>query len=148
MKNARSAYIVLLTVMFIVTGNLAAHAQSAQQTGDQTKTGSSTTKQAGKKSADGTASPKKNSSKNSATSTVTTSPAAAPVAGDAASAPGPKTTPPKKTSSAKNVGMVWVNAQSGVYYKLGTRWYGKTKRGKYMTEAEAIKAGYHLAKKE
>ena len=44
--------------------------------------------------------------------------------------------------------MVWVSAESGVYHKPATRWYGKTKRGKYMTEAEAIKAGYHPAKKE
>jgi hypothetical protein len=44
--------------------------------------------------------------------------------------------------------MVGVNAESGVYHKPGTRWYGKTKRGKYMTEAEAIEAGYHPAKKE
>ncbi len=44
--------------------------------------------------------------------------------------------------------MVWVNTESGVYHKPGTRWYGKTKQGKYMTEADAIKAGYHPAKKE
>ena len=148
MKNAKSTYIVLLTVTFIFAGNIAAHAQPAQQAGDRTKTDSSTAKQAGKKSADGAATPKKNSSKNSTTSIVTTSPAAAPVAGDPASAPAPKKTPPQKTSPAKNVGMVWVNTESGVYHKRGTRWYGKTKQGKYMTEADAIKAGYQPAKKE
>jgi hypothetical protein len=41
--------------------------------------------------------------------------------------------------------MVWVNADSGVYHKPGTRWYGKTKQGKYMTEADAQKAGYRAA---
>jgi hypothetical protein len=142
MKNAKSIYIVLLTVTFIVDGNLVAHAQSGQQTADQTKSDSSKTKQAGKKSADGTATPKKNSSQDSTTSTVTTSPAAAPVAGGPASAPASKTAPLQKTSPARNVGMVWVNTESGVYHKPGTRWYGKTKQGKYMTEADAIKAGY------
>jgi hypothetical protein len=44
--------------------------------------------------------------------------------------------------------MVRVNTNSGVYHKRGTRWYGKTKKSKYMTEADAIKAGYHAAKKE
>jgi hypothetical protein len=39
-------------------------------------------------------------------------------------------------------GMVWVNTASGVYYKEGSKWYGNTKQGKYMTEADAKKAGY------
>jgi Helix-hairpin-helix motif len=43
-------------------------------------------------------------------------------------------------------GKVWVNTKSGVYHKEGDRWYGKTKEGKYMTEDEAIKAGYRADK--
>jgi len=50
--------------------------------------------------------------------------------------------PPSETS-----GMVWVNTDSGVYHKPGSRYYGKTKHGKYMLEADAIKAGYHAAGK-
>ena len=42
--------------------------------------------------------------------------------------------------------MVWVNTESGVYHKRGTRWYGKTKKGKYMLESDAVKAGYKPAK--
>jgi hypothetical protein len=34
---------------------------------------------------------------------------------------------------------VWVNTNSGVYHCPGTRWYGNTKRGKYMGECAAIK---------
>jgi hypothetical protein len=44
--------------------------------------------------------------------------------------------------------MVWVNTESGVYHRPGTRWYGKTKQGKYMTEAHAIKAGYKASARD
>ena len=43
-------------------------------------------------------------------------------------------------------GMVWVNTKSGVFHYEGDRWYGKTKEGKFMTEADALKAGYHGSK--
>jgi hypothetical protein len=43
-------------------------------------------------------------------------------------------------------GMVWVNLESKVFHREGDRWYGKTKHGKFMTEAEAIAAGYREAK--
>ena len=36
---------------------------------------------------------------------------------------------------------VWVNTASGVYHCPGTRWYGNTKRGEYMTQKEAQKKG-------
>jgi hypothetical protein len=49
-------------------------------------------------------------------------------------------TPPQK-------GMVWVNTDSGIFHKEGDRWYGKTKQGEFMTEADALKKGYREAKK-
>jgi hypothetical protein len=42
--------------------------------------------------------------------------------------------------------MVWVNTDSGIYHKSG-RWYGKTKTGKFMSEAEAKAAGYKEAQR-
>lgn len=41
--------------------------------------------------------------------------------------------------------LVWVNTNSGVYHCPNTRWYGKTKSGKYMTQREAQAKGYRPA---
>jgi len=59
------------------------------------------------------------------------------------------TTKKKSTVQAQtppSPGMVWVNTDSGVYHKSGSRWYGKTKQGKWMTEQDAQKAGYKAGK--
>ena len=49
-------------------------------------------------------------------------------------------------NAAQEKGMVWVNLESKVYHREGSRWYGKTKSGKYMSEADAIKGGFRAAK--
>ena len=48
--------------------------------------------------------------------------------------------PPRK-------GMVWANLDTKTYHKEDSRWYGKTKNGKYMSEADAIKEGYRASKR-
>lgn len=65
---------------------------------------------------------------------------AVPQAGSAAKTAKPVTPPPV----GKN--MVWVNMDSKIFHKSWSKWYGKTKHGSYMTESEAIKAGYREAK--
>lgn len=40
---------------------------------------------------------------------------------------------------------VWVNTRAGVYHCPGTRWYGKTKQGEYMTQKQAQEKGYRPA---
>lgn len=64
-------------------------------------------------------------------------PAQAPAGSPQAAAP----------SAAPAPGMVWVNTDTKVYHRQGDRYYGKTKHGKYMTESEAIQAGYRAARK-
>ena len=39
-------------------------------------------------------------------------------------------------------GEVWVNTRSGKYFKPGSRYHGKTKQGKFMTELDALDSGY------
>ena len=54
-----------------------------------------------------------------------------------------------KSQPAPTAGIeqVWVNLDSKIYHRQGDRWYGKTKNGKYMSEQDAIAAGYRAAKR-
>ena len=121
MKTTKSLRIALFGALLLFAGNVLVRAQATQQTGDQSQADSSTVKK-DKDAKAGAAAP----------ATTRTS----------------KATAAQKAPPASSAGMVWVNTESGVYHKRGTRWYGRTKKGKYMAEADAIKAGYHAAKKE
>ena len=43
-------------------------------------------------------------------------------------------------------GQVWVNLNSGKYFHVGSEYYGHTKRGQYLSEADAVKQGYVAAR--
>ncbi|HEX6496562.1 MAG TPA: DUF3761 domain-containing protein [Acidobacteriaceae bacterium] len=88
------------------------------------------------------------------TKSAASAPAATPAPTPAAPAAAPATAPAhssKSSTSTSNMaqapgggpGMVWVNTPTNVYHCSGSRYYGKTKEGKYMTEAQAKAAGAH-----
>ena len=50
-----------------------------------------------------------------------------------------------KTAPATTADQVWVNTRSGRYWKPGSRFYGKTKQGEFMSESDALDRGYSPA---
>jgi len=54
---------------------------------------------------------------------------------------------PSRTAGNQSLGtQVWVNLNSGKYFQPGSKYYGHTKSGKYLSEADAQKQGYIAAR--
>lgn len=76
----------------------------------------------------------------------TTAASAASADPAASSAKHAKRTMPQPAATAApggGPGMVWVNDGSEAYHCPDDKWYGKTKSGSYMSEADAKSKGFH-----
>lgn len=135
-RNANKRALALLAASALVATVLAV--SSPRQYAQTTQSGSSDKPQSGGSGAPASAKPAP-ATAGSTTSGSATSSTATP-------APATPAKPHTQTPPANGAGAVWINTDTGVYHKQGTRWYGKTKHGKYMLEADAIKAGYKPAK--
>ena len=135
-------------------------AQAAQNPPNQSSTATQDTTQAkkskkSKKAADAGATSSTPASTPASSSAPSTS---QPAASSSAPAASSSTASTKSASGSKassvqaqtppSPGMVWVNTNTKVYHKAGSQYYGKTKQGKWMTEQDAIKAGYRAASNE
>ena len=74
--------------------------------------------------------------------TTAATPAPAPAA-TPATTPAKPAASPAPAAAGGGEGKVWVNTKSHVYHCEGSKSYGKTKAGEYMTEADAKTKGNH-----
>lgn len=136
MKSPLQAFIVALALLVPFVGSASIKAQAPPPASDPAQSDSGAAKK--------TETPKETPKPGTppAASPSPSTPPSAPNNG----APAAKSSASQKAPPATNAVTVWVNTATGVYHKPGAHWYGKTKQGKYMTETDAIKAGYRAAK--
>ena len=133
-------FLALMSVIGLATASVV-QAQSPTPSESPTASLSPTEKAASPSPAESpTGSPKAKPTPKKAKAERKAHPAASPV-------PAGRTTDEAVNPPAPGGGhhQVWVNTETGVYHREGSRFYGTTRKGKYMTEQDATQAGYKPA---
>ncbi len=159
----KSSALMAVALAFMLAGSTVYAQQSAAPAGStgQCKDGTYSTNATKKGACNGHEGVKEwYTASSTSSSAMKAAPAAAAAAAPAAAAATPATPAAAPANSMKSSskmaseptgaaapgggpGMVWVNSSSKVYHCPSDKWYGKTKKGEYMSEADAKAKGNH-----
>lgn len=147
-RICRLPILVLAALLCVTMTPCALHAQSQSTTPSTTSTASSrAAKRKAKKEAKAARKAQEKEQKaTAANSSAKAAPASEPAKEAATRHESTHAVASAQPATPPSAGMVWVNTSTKVYHKSGSKWYGHTKSGKWMTEADAQKAGYKAAK--